>query len=136
MKFSLINDNYADVIKLIKDSFNIDNDSFSKLLFNQRFLTLRIDNNLIGTLLISLENDPIKCIKGFYIDYVCIDEKFRNKGYGKLMLEETIKIAKEENIDYIRLTSSSKRVFARKMYNSLGMVSLDTDIFYIDVRKR
>ncbi|MBR1385317.1 MAG: GNAT family N-acetyltransferase [Bacilli bacterium] len=134
MNFYLINDNYNEVVKLIRNAFEIDNNSFCELLSNQRFLTLKVNGNLIGALLISLENDPIKDVKGFYIDYVCIDDKYRNKGYGRMMLEEVIRIAKEENVNYMRLTSSSKRVFARKMYNSIGMKSLDTDLFYIEVR--
>ena len=45
------------------------------------------------------------------------------------MMLEVEKIAKEENISYIEFTSSSKRIYARKLYLSLGYELRDTGVF-------
>lgn len=47
-------------------------------------LSLRKDNEMIGFGLISLN----QILKTIFIDYLCVDGKFQNGGYGKMMLNE------------------------------------------------
>jgi len=46
-------------------------------------------------------------------------------------MEELINIAKEKNISQINLTSSPMRTAARKLYEKLGFIKGDTDVFYL-----
>ncbi len=131
MRFEFLSDenNIKKVINLIKDIFNISNISNIELLKNPRFVILKKDDEVIGTSMLTIKYDPIKNIKTLYIDYVCVDKKYQHMGYGKEMFLNIEKIAKEESIDYLELTSNKKRVYAREMYLKLGMEIKDTDIF-------
>jgi len=63
------------------------------------------------------------------IEDIVIDENYRGKGFGRTMLQELISIAKKENVLYIDLTSKRIRIEARKLYESLGFVMRESDIF-------
>ena len=130
MKFKFLDDEIDSIINLINECFylNASSENF-ELLNNQRFLLLVDNDEVIGTCLITLKKDPIKNIKTFYLDYVCIKEKYQNKGLGSKLFEEVLRIGKEEKIDYIELTSSKKRVNARKLYLKYGMEIKNTDVF-------
>ena len=131
MRFEFLSDenDIKKVINLIKDTFNISNIPNIELLKNPRFVILKKEDDVIGTSMLTIKYDPIKNIKTLYIDYVCVDKKYQHMGYGKEMFLNIEKIAKEEGIDYLELTSNKKRVYAREMYLKLGMEIKDTDIF-------
>ena len=131
MRFEFLSDenDIKKVINLIKDTFNISNIPNIELLKNPRFVILKKDDDLTGTSMLTIKYDPIKNIKTLYIDYVCVDKKYQHMGYGKEMFLNIEKIAKEEGIDYLELTSNKERVYAREMYLKLGMEMKDTDIF-------
>lgn len=130
MIFTFYKDETEEVIKLINESFNSNakKENFS-LQDNQRMLLLKDDNKVIGATLITLKKDPIWNAKKFYLDYVCIDKAYRNKGLGEKMFDEIEKIAYEEDIDVLELTSNKTRTAARNLYIKKGMSIKDTDIF-------
>lgn len=130
MNFTFYKNETEEVIKLINDSFDIENKNKKlDLQNNQRILLLKDNNIVIGLSLITLKVDPIKNKKTFYLDYFCIAKEYRNKHFGTFLFEKIEKIAKEEKIDYIELTSNKNRVNARKLYEKNGMEVIDTDIF-------
>lgn len=130
MNFTFYKNEAEEIIKLIKDSFDINNESKElNLQNNQRILLLKNNNIIIGLSLITLKFDPIKNKKTFYLDYFCIAKEYRNKHYGSILFKEIEKIAKDEKIDYIELTSNKMRVNARILYEKNGMEIIDTDIF-------
>lgn len=130
MTFSFLKTEQKEAINLINEAFNYENKYTSiNLEANQRVLLLKDKNKVIGTTIITKKNDPIKNRKGFYLDYVAVSSNYQNKGLGTMMFQEIEKIAKKENIDYIELTSSQKRCYARKLYEKQNMIIKDTDIF-------
>ena len=130
MIFSFLKNEKKDVIDLINKVFNKNaKEDLFYLQPNQRFLLLKDRNIVIGTTLITEKYDPINGVKSFYLDYVCISEEYRGKGLGEKMLKEIEKIAKEEHIKRIELTSNKKRVCARNLYQKWGMEVVDTDLF-------
>ena len=54
------------------------------------------------------------------VEYVVVDEKYRSKGIGKLLMESVISLAKEAGCYKIMLTSDLRRERAHKFYKSLG----------------
>jgi GNAT superfamily N-acetyltransferase len=54
------------------------------------------------------------------VEYVVVDEKFRSKGIGKLMMNSVKSLAKEAGCYKIMLTSDNRRERAHKFYTSLG----------------
>ena len=130
MQIKFLEDEKEEVINLINGIFNtagtIDN---FKLGNNQRFLIIKNDNHVIGTTLITEKNDPIKGIKSFYLDYVCVKKEFRHMGLAKKMFSEIEKIAKEENVRKIELTSNNERKEAIEFYKKEVMKKKDTNLF-------
>ena len=130
MEFVFFTNEFEEVFDLVKKIFNIDTNNNTFILQdNQKILLLKDENKVIGLSMITLKNDPFKNKKSYYIDYVCIKEEYRHKSLGRKMFDTIIEIAKENNIDYIELTSNKSRVEARKMYFDCGMSIKDTDVF-------
>lgn len=135
MEFCFLKDEVKDFVELVNKSFNMNADYNNfKLDDNQRVLLLKDNSIIVGGALITVKSDPIKNIKSFYLDYICISEDYRNMGLGSKLFKEIERIAKEEKIDNIQLTSSKKREYARKMYLKENMEIKDTDLFIKYVR--
>ena len=130
MEFLFFTNEIDEVVELIKESFDIDvNKQEFTLQDNQKILLLKDNNKVIGLSMITLKNDPFKNAKTYYLDYVCIKQEYRHKSLGRRMFEEVLKLAKENNINRIELTSRKDRIEARKMYLDYGMEIKDTDLF-------
>ena len=54
------------------------------------------------------------------VEYVVVDEKYRSKGIGKLMMNSVKSLAKSAGCYKIILTSDNRRERAHKFYKSLG----------------
>ena len=91
--------------------------------FDEHFITFKMDGNIqIGI----EENGKIiagldACVTAFkilYVSTVFVDEKHRRKGYGKLLIEEMEKRAKDMGINTIRLDTFSWQ--GKEFYESLN----------------
>ena len=130
MNFTYLTNEIDETVELINSIFNTSGDSNTfKLMDNQKVLLMKDNDVVIGTTLITLKNDPIKNTKTYYLDYICIKEEYQHKGLGRKLFEKILNIAKEDNVDYIELTSREDRVEARKMYLAYGMTIKDTNVF-------
>lgn len=56
-------------------------------------------------------------------------KEYRGCGYSKKIMEYIEELARQDNISYIMLTSSSQREIANKLYLSLDYKKIDTNIF-------
>jgi GNAT superfamily N-acetyltransferase len=54
------------------------------------------------------------------VEYVVVDEKYRSKGIGKVLMKSVISLAKSAGCYKIMLTSDNRRERAHKFYKSLG----------------
>ena len=122
-----------EMFNLIKDCFNLEvNDNNIKEIIkseNCKAIIMKNKDELIGTAIIDILNDYIKNQKYYYINYVCIKKEYRGCGYSKKIMEYIEELARQENISYIILTSSSQREIANKLYLSLDYKKIDTNIF-------
>jgi ADP-ribose pyrophosphatase YjhB (NUDIX family)/N-acetylglutamate synthase-like GNAT family acetyltransferase len=127
---SYLKDEQKEVVELINKEFNYDKDYKNfELLDNQKVLLLKDKDKVVGVTIITLLNDPIKNKKTYYLDYVCVDDSYQNRGLATMMFKEIERDARENKIDKIKLTSSKKREFARQLYLREGMKIKDTDVF-------
>ena len=121
------------LINLLEEAFTLkaNKETIKESLNNKniRFFCAKEDNKVIGTIMITTKINPVTNKNGFYLDYVSVLESYQNRKIGAKMMLEVEKIAKEENISYIEFTSSSKRIYARKLYLSLGYELRDTGVF-------
>lgn len=67
------------------------------------------------------------------IEDVVVDKDYQGRGYGKLLINKLLEIAKNENIKRIDLTSKPNRESARKLYESMGFKLRDTLVFRLDL---
>ena len=91
--------------------------------FDENYITCKID----GSIQIGIEEDGKiiagldACITAFKILYVStlfVDENYRRKGYGRLLVEEMEKRAKEMGVNTIRLDTFSWQ--GKEFYEELG----------------
>lgn len=94
------------------------------------------DEKIIGYALIEERVSPYKEYDSFVEDhYAFIYElvmlpEYRNKGYGKKIIEEAIKWAKERNLTSIELNALSNNYSARAFYERVGF-----EEFQVKLRK-
>ncbi len=56
-----------------------------------------------------------------YIDNICVDKAYRGRGAGRLLYDETVRMAKERGADTLMLTVWSFNTDAIEFYKHLGM---------------
>lgn len=129
-------DDIDSLLFLIRDTFNIPiclDESKSLLGKNPRFLCAKDKSVLVGTVMITTKYDPFLDRKVFYLDYVSVLKEYQHKGIGTLLMKKVEALARLEKVSRIEFTSNRKRVYARKMYESLGYKEKDTSFYYKEV---
>ncbi len=91
------------------------------------FIAKHDDGEIIGILTIGIYNIPSGT--KVWIEDVVIDETERGKGYGKELVLFAICYAKSIGAKKIGLTSSPIRVAANKLYQKLGFVKSETNVY-------
>lgn len=91
------------------------------------------DNKEIGFALYFYNFSTFLTKPGIYLEDIFIKEKYRNKGYGKLVFEFLINKAKEENLGRIEWVCLDWNEPSIKFYEKLGAKPLnDWIIFRLD----
>jgi GNAT superfamily N-acetyltransferase len=94
-------------------------DSFNK--YNIKYYLAKDDGKIIGSLYICIIPDLSRNGKSIgFIENVITDEKYRNKGIGKKLMEMAIDYSKENNCYKVILQSGAKRTDAHRFYERLG----------------
>ncbi len=103
--------------------------------FDERFITYRME----GSIQIGIEEDGriiagldacITAFKILYVSTVFVDEKHRRKGYGKLLIEEMEKRARDMGVNTIRLDTFSwqgKEFYEALNYKVVGFYENEVD---------
>ena len=92
-------------------------------------LVLEEDNKIIGMGTIDILNDIFKDVKYGYLNNICVDPDYQGRGLGNYLVKEIEKYARENNCNYLMLTSSKKRVAAHKVYLKNEFEIVDTCVF-------
>lgn len=66
-----------------------------------------------------------------YLSKIYLDEKFRNKGFGKIMLKDIISISKELNLFKIRLNVNKYNSNTIKAYENWGFKIIESTLIDI-----
>ena len=103
--------------------------------FDEKYITYKLDGNIQigieedGRLVAGLD----ACITAFkilYVSTVFVDEEYRRKGYGKLLMEEMEKRASNIGVNTIRLDTFSwqgKEFYESLNYEIVGSYENDND---------
>lgn len=89
------------------------------------------NNEILGTMTLVLNKIPTG--DKVWIEDVVIDKSTRGKGVGKALIKSAIEYATKNNIKKINLTSSPDRVAANKLYQKLGFVKRETNVYRLTV---
>ncbi|NOR75593.1 MAG: GNAT family N-acetyltransferase [Draconibacterium sp.] len=95
------------------------------------FIAQDEDKEIAGTLTLIINRIPTKQFA--WIEDIVIDNKFRGKGVGQKLTQHAIDYAIKKGINEINLTSNSKRIAANKLYQKLGFVTRDTNVYRLTV---
>ena len=129
-----VNDNFNEVIKLLKDNFNIsDNIKSIDDNLNSFGIVALLNKKIVGYIRIDKLHNPFKNSYYYFLSYVCVDSNYQNAGIATKLLEFIFNMAKDDNISYIELTSRSSREVANHLYLKTGFVIRDTNVFRKDI---
>ena len=120
------NNNIDSLKKLLIDNFDVEISSVLNS-NNQYSLIALMNDEVVGHLLFTRIFNPIKDEYYGKIDYVCVDEKYRNNHIATNLLKEIEKT--EKSIAYLELTSNKSRIAANKLYLNSGYNIIDTNLF-------
>ena len=99
----------------------VDHDACDLLIARDR------DDTILGSMTLVLFPIPTG-IRG-WIEDVVVDEAARGKGVGELLNRHALDIAKARGAKTVDLTSRPSRVAANKLYQKLGFVLRDTNVY-------
>lgn len=85
------------------------------------------NNEILGTMTLVFNKIPTG--DKLWIEDVVVDKVARGKGLGKELIQFAIKYAKNKNVKTINLTSSPERVAANKLYQKLGFMLRETNVY-------
>ena len=86
-----------------------------------RLLVAEEDGNIVGTTVVAVLPGIAHGTSPFaVVEYVVVDENYRRKGIGKLLMDYVKDFAGEAGCYKIMLTSDNRRVEAHEFYRSLG----------------
>lgn len=95
---------------------------------NTHFFIAELDNKQIaGMLIIGTYKTP-SGIK-VWIEDVVVDESHRGKGIGKKLMIDAINFSKSLGASYISLTSRPSRIAANRLYQEMGFVQYETNVY-------
>ncbi len=83
---------------------------------NEVLFVIDKNENIIGYAALQIQE---KTTKSIWIEEIIIDKNYRNNGYGKRLIEEILKFAKENKCQRIELNCWSFNDVALKFYNKL-----------------
>ncbi|MEW4924111.1 GNAT family N-acetyltransferase [Algibacter sp. 2305UL17-15] len=88
-------------------------------------------NDILGTL--SLVFNKIPTGDKVWIEDVVVDKAARGKGVGKKLIQFAIEYTTSKNIKKINLTSSPDRIAANKLYQKLGFIKRETNVYRLTI---
>ena len=129
-----VNNDFNDVINLVKDNFNI-SDNIKSIYdnLNSFGIVAIIDKKIVGYLRVDKLYNPFKKCYYYFLSYVCVDSNYQNMSIGTEMLEFIFNYAKNDRVSYIELTSRSSREAANHLYLKNGFIIRDTNVFRKDI---
>ena len=63
------------------------------------------------------------------IEDVVVDQNYRGKGYGKVMIEKVMELCRNKGNVTLMLTSRPSRIVANQLYQSLGFEKRETNVY-------
>lgn len=98
---------------------------------SSRLLIAKEDELILGMLTIVIF--PIPSGVRAWIEDVVVDEAGRGKGVGEALNQHALKLAKDEGARTVDLTSRPSREAANRLYQRIGFVPRETNIYRYEI---
>ena len=92
-----------------------------------RLLVFRENATILGTLILTLYRIPTGLQAR--IDDVVVDDAARGKGVGEALSRRAIDIARDAGAKNVTLTSRPSREAANRLYQRLGFIPVETNVY-------
>lgn len=103
--------------KLINPNFIVNNYFENIYMNNTNSLLIAVDNNIIiGYIFNKLIDSEVDNIKVSLIDGLYVESEYRNKGIASSLIEASLKWAKENNINAVKIKVITENQAALKLY--------------------
>lgn len=89
------------------------------------------DGKIVGTFTLVFTKIPTGT--KIWVEDVVVDESVRGRGLGEQLMEFAVDYVKNTRNDTINLTSSPHRVAANKLYQKLGFVQRETNVYRLSI---
>lgn len=100
---------------------------------NNTIIFVAEENGIVGTLTLVINKIP-SGIK-IWIEDVVVDNAARGKGVGEELTKFAIEYVANKGIMQINLTSSPERIAANKMYQKLGFIKRETNVYRLTIEE-
>ena len=90
------------------------------------------NNEILGTLTLVFNKIPTG--DKIWIEDVVVDKAARGKGVAIKLLQFSIAYAKSQGVRNINLTSSPDRVAANNLYQKLGFIQRETNVYRLAIK--
>ena len=104
-------------------------ENIEKYLKDNIVLIIKEDDKVAASVSIKEEYDYVKNQKYYYINYLGVLKEYRREGFASKLFDEIDKMAKDNNIMYLLLTSGNQRRAAHFFYKSRNFKIKDTTVF-------
>jgi ribosomal protein S18 acetylase RimI-like enzyme len=92
-----------------------------------RLLVAREGGEIVGSLTLTIYRIPTTVHAR--IDDVVVDDAGRGKGIGEALSRRAIELAREAGAKSVSLTSRSSREAANRLYQRIGFVKVETNVY-------
>ena len=72
--------------------------------------------------------------KKAWIEDVVVDESYRGKGIGQMLMNFAVDYVKQMKVSVLMLTSNPSRIAANKLYVKLGFEKKETNVYRFVIR--
>ena len=96
-----------------------------KLNDNCRILVAKIDNKVVGFLLVEFTKTPhYKNVNVCILDEIVVSEKHRSCGIGTALFKKAMSVCKKKKIEEVKLNVYNANIDAKRLYERLGFSDL------------
>ena len=118
-------------INFINEVFGYEGDKevIEKTFRKNKILVIKKEEEIIAAVTLEERLEYIKNLKYYFISYLGVKKEYRRKGYGSKLFKKIEELVKENEIDYIELTSGNQRRIAHFFYKDKSFKIRDTMVF-------
>ena len=95
-------------------------------------LLARVDGQIVGSLTLVVLRIPTTVLA--IIEDVIVDEEARGRGVGEVLSRFAVDLARQRGADKVDLTSRPSREAANRLYQRIGFVKRDTNVYRLNTR--